>query len=417
MTTPAHQLPADLQDRKDRAEVAKTEAEARSAQAKADKEIADARRDQLTALIPDLSKVKASTLDVKDGPAMGGTVLTYRALAKAAAQVAGRIPGRDREDTRLLITSDPDLASSDAVYQDVNAGLEQLHEMTDRLLVVLEADTVRKFIDPTGLVTALAGAMPAVLSLFSAQRTVRTSAATVTDLAAAAAVAGALTAADGARLAVVHDDFRLTLTSTVRDNAAALTTKRQQLASRKILLEDGRSRAAADLATAQAELKRLEKLYADADTDARRAELEPKVKAAGDDVADLTKANSEATVRLTMIESVTSAIDTFNTAIRAVPAAGGRSPIATAALYENLHTGADRFTHVLLVKAEPGQAQQTTQDRPLWFKDRFTTIVDVNLLFMLLGTRASTIVAAGTVTATAQTHGTIGETATTSVGT
>ena len=37
-------------------------------------------------------------------------------------------------------------------------------------------------------------------------------------------------------------------------------------------------------------------------------------------------------------------------------------------------------------------SQQLTDDKPLWFKDKFSTIVEVNVTFMCLETAGSTIV-------------------------
>jgi hypothetical protein len=400
MTAPEpHTLPAELQARKDAAEVAKAEAEARSATVKADQDAADARRQPFTAVAENLSKVKESTLEVKDGPALMGTALTYRALTKAARDIVAGLPEHP-QPWRVLITSKADLASADAGYGDVNTGLDQLLTAAGALLPATgEAD--RSF--AAGLVTEaaaiLASALPPVMDLVTAHRTVSTAAATVDDLAAAAAVAGALPGAEKGAVTVVHDDFRLVPGGGVYEKITKVSTKRQELVASKIVLDDRKSTASADLATAQAELKELEKT---SPGDAAGIETARK------NVREQSVAVQHATVRIGLIDSVIAAVDAFNTAIRTVPPNASRSALASAALHEQLHSDANRFTHVLLVKTEAGQTQQVTQNRPLWFKDRFTTFVDVNVMYMLIETTGSTLISSGTVTATATATGRIG---------
>lgn len=350
--TTSHELPEELQKLKDKADVDKAIAEARSAQAKADKDAAEARREQLTALVPDLSKVTDSTMTIKDGPALQSAVLTYRALQEAAETVAAAVKSTAQNETRrILLTSDADLATADAVYHDVTVGIAQLEKAAETLL----ASTDAAFVADT--MATLAAAVPATLSLLSAHRTVSTAAVTVSDLAAAAAVAGALTTDS---TDVIHDTFRLVPTDSVFQKFKQLGKMRQLLVERKLKLE-GQENAANEK------------------------------------------------VRLGLIDGVITAIDTFSAAIRTVATNAKRSPLASAALYEQLHCEQNKFSHVLLIKAEGGQAQQTTDNRPFWFKDKFSTFVDVNLLYFLIETPSSKIIKAGTVNATATTRGTIGE--------
>ena len=372
-----HTLSPELQARLDEAQVAQAEAEARGAATKAAKDAADARTAQLTALVPDLSKVKDSTLEVKDGTTLFGRRLTFRALATAAAKVAEEVK-EHTADLTVLVTTDPDLASADAGYTDVTTGLEQLQVAALALLVPDwgsrrdEHENLRPFsgIVPNrqaaklieGLVTgpipavatAVATALPSVLSLLSAQRSVTTGTADPSNLAAAAAVAGALLA-EKAGPAVLLDDFRLVpKESTVYAAAAEVAQLRQRLVAEKLGLEDDAARSAA-------------------------------------------------------IDTVVTAIDQFTTAMRTVPQAGGRSPLAAAALHEEVHPENGGITRVLLVNSQPGQLLQVTENRPLWFKDRFTTLAEVGLLYVLIDTACSNVLAAGTATAVAKAFGSIGK--------
>ncbi len=388
------------------------DAKNRQAVAEAEQKAAAARQQQLAALIPDLSKVKDSTLEVsKEGPAIGGSLLTFGALAEAAKAIAAHID-LPADGWRVLVTSDQDLASSDSLYQEVALGLSQLTDAADELLRQTtgeSADSVRPAtVGP--IVAAAAAAVPHVLSLLSAERSVKTASVTVTDLAAAAAVAGALEAKRGDRVVVVHDNFRLIIPGRIHAASTLVATKRQELVARKIVLSDGKSKIDEELALARAEEKDAEKALADADPKtAPHTNLDTRLENARKRIACLTRESSRVVVRLGLVESLISSIDAFIAAIRAIPAGGGRSPLATATLFDQLHEGASpRFTHVLLVTAQTAQSVQVTDDRPLWFKDRFSTGVEVNVTYMLIATNDSRVVRAGTATANAVAHGELG---------
>ncbi|HJP78526.1 MAG TPA: hypothetical protein VJ914_29895 [Pseudonocardiaceae bacterium] len=370
-----------LQQRLREAQVAQAEAAARSAAIKADKDATDARTSQITALMPDLSKVKGSTLDVKDGPALFGTRLTYRALAKAAEKVAAKVTEKvsaavpkdeDRAKLTVLVTTNADLASADANYLDVTTGLEQLNAAAEALLdpgwqvppLFPDTETVSTrlnrswmasfaFVAPAA-VTAVAKALPSVLSLLSAQRSVITAAADTNDLAAAGVLAGALRTAK-LKSTILLDDFRLLpKNSTVYKAAKDVADLREQLVAKKLELTDDAAGSAS-------------------------------------------------------INTVILSIDQFTTAMRTVLQPGGRSPLAAAALYEQLHQDNGGISYVLLVNSQPGQLQQVTENRPMFLKDRFTTLADVDLLYVLIDTAESNVVAAGTETATAKASGEIGK--------
>lgn len=397
-------LEGDLLKRAQEAQVAKVEADALEAKAKADKAVADARgaeaelaedarvadavrrekiakadqaaaaarREQLSALLPDLSKVKDSVLTRKDGPPIAGVPLTFGALKKVAEAIARCITdalGVGSTSARVLLTADADLATADGVYRDVSTGIMELEAAADRLL---SPPTARAAVVAPAMVEAtigvLAGAVPAVLSLLSGQRTLSTAPVTLSDLAATAAVAGALRSKAGPGMALVHQDFRLVPDTGVYAAAARLQAKRQELGAAKA-----------------------------------RAEAEPAPGAA-------------AQARIGQLAGLCAAIDTFTAAIRAVPEGARRSALATAALCEQLHHdgaagGAGRFSHVVLVKGQEGQSQELVDNRPLWFKDRFSTTVDVSVTYLLLECGGSTILAAGTETATATAYGQVGEAA------
>jgi hypothetical protein len=372
--------------------------------AEADAAAAAARREQLTALMPDFSKVEASTLDVKDGPPLWSTYLLGHALGAAAEEVAKSVQTKDGPVRRILVTSDPDLASSDTVYMDVKTGLKELFGAADTLLKAVDAPMDARGLEPVGsaldAVSAVATAVPAVLSLFSAKRTLSTGEVTPTDLAASAAVAGEMKQAN-ANDTIVHDNFRLV----PPDNAISILVEevaagRQELVAWKITLGDRKAGLQEQRVAVQAELDQLKKATAPDQT---------KIDAKSEELAGLQRQLSSIDARLGMIESLLAAIDGYLTTIR-TPAGGQRSPLATASLHAQLHAeGATGFTHVLLVKAQAGQAQQELENRPLWWRDKFSVAVDVSLTHMLIETKASGIEAAGSKTVSRTAHGKIGD--------
>lgn len=408
--------------------------------AEAEQKTAAARQLQVSALIPDLSKVKDSTLDVgKDGPAIAASSLTFGAIADAAEAIAAQIDPLGA-NSRVLVTSDHDLATQDFHYQEVLQGLTQLADAAAALLPWTVVETVktderkepdpnedilknlnlRLFAAPTiaagaaaavPVLSAVAAAVPHVLSLLSAERSVTTTAITPTDLAAAAAVSGALESEGREGVTVIHDDFRLVIPGQIHDMITLVATKRQALVGQKLDLADCKSAIDAELTVAKAQEKDAEQAVRDADPEAGgQADIKNDLYDARNRVAVLTHQFAKASQRLGLVESLISSMDTFTAAIRVTPTGGRRSPLATAALVEQLHSDANpHFTHVLLVKAQPSQATQLTEDRPLHLRDKFSTIVEVNITYMLIGTEDSHVIRAGTATSVTAAHGTLGE--------
>lgn len=414
------------------------DAETRKTIAVADKDAAAARQAEVAAALPDLSKVTPSKLSIaKEGPPIAGTGLTYGALGKAAETIAEAIQTaldlKRNPDAAppepasavtagpkvsILVTTDADLATPDSVYHDVVTGLEQLSAAASKVLEATDPQRPRqptarsaqrlgfRLAASTAVVGAIAGALPHVLSLLSSERSVRTAAATVTDLAASAAVAGALRANDPS-LDVFHDDFRLLHAGKTYGALITVNRHRQDLVARKLLLSDQKSVADAALTRATEDVKRLSK-----GAEAPRSKQAEPLAEAQERVERFKRESDAAAVRISIIDSLIPVIDAFTAAIRVAPASGGRSPLATAALHELLHADgatAPQVSHVLLVRGQAGTAVETTDNRPLWLVDKFSSVVDVSVTYMLIGSSNSGIVDAGTVTATATAHGDIGE--------
>jgi hypothetical protein len=237
---------------------------------------------------------------------------------------------------------------------------------------------------------------------------------TVSDLAAAAAVCGAIKAREGMKAAaLVHDDFRLTPKGHVSELLTAVSAKRQQLIAKKLVLSDRKLEFDAKLSLAKAAEAAAEKAVADAGSKATK-EQRVALDNAQREVAEATRGSTGAAIKIGLIESVVAAVDSFTSAIRVIPAGGRRSPLATAALFDRLHCEDSQsspdgcFTHMLLVKSQSGQAQQLVDNQPFWFEDKFSTVVDLSVTYMLIESKSSSLLAAGTVTGTAKAFGKVG---------
>jgi hypothetical protein len=333
--------------------------------AEADKAAAAAQAGQLTALIPDLTKVDRGELQVTGDQPLFANAIAYAALEDAAAELVRRVakemPTDQAKRVRVLLTSDTSLVSSDATYLQLSKGLEDLNEAAASLLAIVDPAKqdnppqaqVEAFA-PAAAAAAVASAVPAVLSLFSAHRTVTSAAVDPGSLAACASVAGQLRHAHEA-WGVSYDAIRL-------------------------LPAEGPLLHGMETLTAHRENLIAVKLGGQADT-----------------------------AHSTQIDAAVAAIDTFVGAATAVPTGSTSSPLMTAMLREQLH-GDDTtgFTHVLVATGNAGAAQGVTQDGVLWGKSKFATVSVVSLTYFLLGVTSPDLLAAGTVVGTATGSGSIG---------
>jgi hypothetical protein len=327
-----------------------------------------ARREEIASFIPDVSKVDRGKLEAGTQPLFGAT------LAQAALHEASRIlvtqlrelrshdDGGQERPPRILVTSDTSLVDSDAICIQVMNGLEWLNQSSETLLKELQPPPVssgappalaRAFLAAPAL-AALASAVPGVLSLFSAQRSITAATIDPGDLAAAAAVMGELRKQAPA-WEVVHDDVRL-------------------------LAEDGKI---------SVELHSLND---------HRQRLVTHVLAG--------KANPEQTAQ---IHAAIQSIDEFVKSITSVPTGESRSPLTIALRREALHEDDSIPKYVLVIKSQGASLQGVTDDKPLWFKDRFSTVAALNLTFFFLEAGRPGAVAAGTLAGRAVGTGTIGD--------
>jgi hypothetical protein len=382
-------------------------AETKKATAEADKAATDASRAQISALIPDLSDVDRGSLTVTPEKGLFGTSLAQRALDKAATSIATNVASAlagTSVKSVVLITTDEDLAASDAAYWEVTTGLKQLTEAADTAL-----ETLRQPVGPEllpAVIGALAAALPPVLSLFSAHRTLSTAPVTVSDIAASAAVAGKLLETNPECM-VIHDNFRLLTSGQIQTSIETLSEKRQSLVSHKLTLEQTKAEQEAELAIRRDRIEDLTKSLIGAD-EKKTAELERQLDQARRERADAAKKAGEATASIGVIDTVLTAIDSFNASLVAVPAGAKWSPLTAATRRQQLH-GDNAFTDALLIKASAGSTLEVVNDRPLWFDDKFSALAAISVTYLLLHRESNGLLAAGAATGTVNVTGTIGD--------
>jgi len=406
---------ADWNDEANRRERA---AKSEQSIAEAEKAAGDARRSEITALVPDLTAVeKGETTFTGDRP-MFSSVLAHRALTQAVAVLVEAIPAT--AGWRILITDDPDLVTSDASYVEVGTGLAQLTAAANALLLPAAAAPGGDLADaaaPGGdladaaapaVLSAIAAAVPGVLSLLAARRSIRSAPMTVDTAATTALTAGRL-AAKSAHVTI--DEFRLVPDGRIVALETELRIKRSLLVQDRSTRDAERSAVDATRAVAQSRAdaltKRIDGAAAGVDTEANEATL-ARVR---QEIAELTRQHRDLAARIALLDDLITAVAGFTTAMHTVPSGANRSPFTIAALREGLRaTPANTpFTHVLFVQATTGSVDQLFTDAPLWSKDRFHAIGSVSVAYWLLDPATSEIVTGGVATGTAQLKGKVGD--------
>lgn len=359
----------ELDEWKSPASVANRAAQQRADTAQAEKSLMDSSLGQFAGAVPDLSKVNTGSATVDAGTQLFGSALALQALGQAsraaAADIAARIPDKGKY---LLVTTEADLASTDAMYTQVENGLQQLLQAAQALTALAAKESApetagagatahRESIVAAGVGIA-AAALPAVVSLFSANRKISGASVSADDLQAVIGVAAAMTQQQPP-LKVLMDDFRIIdRTGRISDLLDRVNAERLALASRK---------------------------------------------------ADLTGSVSPEDSRsLALVSQVASAIDAFLASILAVPGGATRSAYTSAILRERLHDGS--IDCVVLVKGVGGSSAQVVNDKPLWFKDKFTTIASAGLSWLLVAVADGAVIAGGSKVSTLEVTGTIGDT-------
>jgi hypothetical protein len=315
---------------------------------------------QFAQLVPDLSKVDTGTLTVSGDQAIGGSALALRALAKVAAEVADNILAAAKgPDCTILVTSELDLATSDALFLEVRDGLSELEAAAEALLAQEPAAAESPFevLPVIGAAAALSAAIPSALSLLAARRSITTYAINPDDTSAAIAVCGALA---GKGVTVLHDQFRVLTEGEIHGRLDRVQANKQALIRRQI---------------------------------------------------ELSKVNDEdpdRKLRIELIANLITAIESYLTAISSASSAGGRSALTNAILREVLHDAGSARRFAVLVKGYGGSSAQLVNDRPFWFKDVFCIVTSMGITFLLVDAANGQIAAGGSRSGTVSVTGKIG---------
>jgi hypothetical protein len=353
---------------------AREEAEASSAaavarrEAIAEKDAATAQREQVAALIPDFSKIERGELKLAGDEPTAGSPVAGRALQKAAELVKEQVVDTTgADDWSVLITSDADLAGSDAAYHSTLAGLNRLETWAQSVLTSTEnigTPAAGEGLPLAPIAGAVAAAVPGLLSLLSAHRTVTSGKVTIDDITAAAAVAGVLKGGNSKRT-VFHDTIRpLPSGGEISTKVDGLYLLRSQLIERKVTLES-------------------------------------RTPAGGTDPSE------ELTAAIALVAKVSESIEESLGKLVAVPDGATRSPLAAAILREALHKGAIKY--ILFVKAQSASGLQLVDDKPLWRDDKFAVLAAASISWMLVDAAGGDVLDANVTTGTAQATGKIGD--------
>jgi hypothetical protein len=335
------------------------EEESRSAAAKSQGASA-AQAAQFSQLVPDLSKVNAGETKVSGDQVIQGSALALRALEKVAAEVADIILSAAKgSDCTILVTSELDLATSDALFLEVRAGLKELQAGAMALLAPEEAVVESPFeaLPVLGVAGAISAAIPSALSLLAAHRSITIHTINPDDTSAVIAVSGAL-ASNG--MTVMHDQFRVLAEGEIHRSLERVQTSKQDLIKRKLEL----SRAP------------------DEDPDRE--------------------------LRIELISALITAIDSYLTAISNASSTGERSALTNAILREVLHDASSARRFVVLIKGYGGSSAQLVNDKPFWFKDEFSVVASMGISYLLVDATNGRVATGGSRSGTVSVTGKIG---------
>jgi hypothetical protein len=315
---------------------------------------------QFSQLVPDLSKVNTGALTVSGDQVLQGSALALRALEKVAVEVADNILAAAKgPDCTILVTSELDLVTSDALFLEVRTGLSELEAAAAALLAPTgeAAESPFESLPLFGAAAALSAAIPSALSLLAARRSITTHAINPDDTSAAIAVCGAL-ASKGA--IALHDQFRMLTEGEIHGRLERVQANKQDLIRRQVELSEVN------------------------DEDPGRK------------------------LRIELITNLITAIGSYITAISSVSSSGGRSALTNAILREVLHDAGSARRFVVLVKGYGGSSAQLVNDRPFWFKDVFCVVTSMGISYLLVDAASGRVTAGGSLSGTVSVTGKIG---------
>jgi hypothetical protein len=326
-------------------------------------------------LIPDLTKVQAGSLTAGTTAPLFADATAYAALhavtSTIVTEVMAELKGTD--PVRLLITGDLQLATSESLARQVRFQLDQVMDSVNALVAKLDEanpappapapdaeESVRRarMLAAVPVATAIATAIPGILSLFTAQRTVSSAAVTTDDVAVAASLVERFTLdRDADTWTLAYDSVRLLPLAP----KSPLQNTIEQLGAQRAKL------------VVHSQTPNLDKATADA------------------------------------ISVAITGIDAFQTAVSTIPSGVTSSALMTAYLREQLDPKTpEAFTHVLVASTRSGAANGS-MDHHLLGTDRFSTVGSMTVSYFLLEVEGRNLLKADTVTRTMSGSGKIGE--------
>lgn len=326
------------------------------------------RRSWIADAVPDLTRVDPDNLEGTDKPLLTA-MLASRALNKSATEVAEQLFGDEPVNGHVFLTTDQSLVDRLAIYKSVENEIKLATRLIDSTLKLFphfedirtlrsQSETqdasrgVAGFGPVSATVSAIAAALPGVLSLFSAKRTLATADITQDAYVTMVAVAGALLARKNPPV-VIMDETRVLPEDTKIEDAFA------RLYSQSLGL------------TAAI-----------------------KVSAPGDS-ADNVKASAALSVVQTVMETLTK-----------VDEKTGLSMLTMAASQEALQDA--NLKHIVVVTAAGSSTTQLINDRPLWWADTFSVLTTSAIAFACVDPKTGYIENAGISTGISQLKGKIG---------
>ena len=355
-------------------------AEKRKAVAEANQAVVKSKLSPVTALTEELSKIEGGKLTTEGDVPIYSNLLAQRALKAAAKQATGILPFG--ADSRVLVTTDIDLVSSDASYLQVMSQMDALNSACGVYIDDIEAGAEELTVDSLTAGTAAAAILPAIVSLLTSNRSLRTFEGAIDDHNAAVAVMENLLVEPPDKNAVyVLDEFRPVPDTEVNTAFNELKSNRARLAELRVTKLAERVNAEQARLAAEEEVKATNEairkaIAAEQPTD----RLEETLREHKDNHAGAVTAERSLVVLIGHLDTLISSIDEYLTFVVSAPEGRKRSPLAEASIRAQLHDdGENAFSHVLLVRGAGGSSSMLVDDKPLLFRDRYSVVASASV--------------------------------------
>ena len=333
------------------------------------------RRAWIADMAPDFTKVDSGSIHGADEPVFSA-ILASRALSDAAAKVAEQLFPDEPVDGHVFLTTDRSLVDRLATYNGVRNQIDVATGLIESTLASVPVskggkgapggkedlrDIQMKALGPlpiaTAAVGAVAAALPGVLSLFSAKRTLATAEVSPDAYIAMVAVAGALLSRKNPPV-VIMDETRVLPAETKIGNAFAKLHKQ----SLQLTAAIGHS--------------------------------------AADGGLDVKEWREEASATLKVVQAVIEALTTADEKT-------GTNVLTRVASQEVLTDPG--LKHIVVITPAASGTTQLINDRPLWLRDTVSIITTAAISFVCVDAQTGYVKNAGVSTGSRQLSGKIGK--------